>query len=223
MPPVPKHIRLLAFLVGIAISLSALALAIAAVTLPLLAPGERPAWMLFGFELVVLVTGILVALFGRGRFADGPGLALGTLAGTLVIASAFGWIATGRQVAGVALFPVLAFRLVSAAALAAAGAYCVLSRNPRSWRLFAIGCLCGLPCAAAAVAFLLPAGRRSMLNFISGGGIFQTSVALILLIALGCLLCASGHLIINAFELGRTDAAAPPATPAAAKTDPARA
>jgi hypothetical protein len=216
VPPVPSPIRHFALLLGILISLSALVLALAAAFLPLLAPGERPAWMLFGFELVVLTTGVLVAFFGRGRFADGPGLALGTLAGTLVLASAFGWISTGKQLAGTSLTPLLGLRLAAGLLLAAAGTYCVLSRNPKSWRAFAIGALCGTPAAVLAAAFLTSGGRRALMTFLSGGGMFQTALAILILIVVGGLLCASVHMLIKAFEMGRVESP-PVAEPAQAK------
>jgi hypothetical protein len=219
LPPVPKSIRLLALALGILVALSALSVAVLAAALPMLSPGERPAWMLFGFEVVALVTGVLLALFGRGRFSDGPGLALGTFAGTLLVASAFGWISAGRQLAGVSLTPLLAVRVLVSFLLAAAGSYCILSRNPRSWRTFVNGALCGAPCAVVMGAALTSSGRRMLMSFISGGGIVQTALAILVLVVLGGLFCASVHLIIKAFEMGRVDEprcglpAAPPAVP----------
>lgn len=228
MPPVHQSIRLLALILGALISLTALGLATSAAALPLLAPGERSAWMLFGFEVVVLVCGVLLVFFGRGRFSDGPGLALGTLAATAIVASVFGWISTGRQLGGVSLTPVLAFRFLAGVILAAAGAYCILSRNPRSWRSFLIGAACGAPCAAFLGAGLISSGRRTLMTFISGGGIFQTALAILVLMVLGILFCASVHLIIKAFEMGRVseaskpplDRAVPPTQPAATAPDP---
>jgi len=220
LPPVPKPILMLALVLGILLSLSAVVLAASAAALPVLAPGERPAWMLAGFEVVALVAGVLTVLFGRGRFADGPGLALGTFAGTVLVASAFGWISVGKQLGGVSLTPLLAFRVIASLLLAAAGCYCILSRNPKSWRVFAIGAACGAPCVAVMGAGLTSGGRRALMNFISGGGMVQTGIAILLLIVLGCLLCASVHLIIKAFEMGRVDESprpVPTPAPAAAK------
>jgi len=194
------------------IVLSAIALAAAALIMPLFSPGQRPAWMLFGFEVVVLVAGVLGIFVGRGNFREGPGLALACISGTVIVASGLGWLGANKQLGNTSLTPVLGVRLFLGAAVGIAGAVCVLSRNPRSWRFAAMGLAFGAPCIAVFGASVIPTGRRFVMGFLTGGGIAQTAAAIVGVIALGCFLCASVHYLVLAFELGRPEALDKPGT-----------
>ncbi len=159
--------------------------------------------MLFGFEVVVFIAGVLAAIFGRGRFSIGPGMALANIAGTILVGSAFGYISAGRQLGTTSLTPLLAFRFLAGGVIAAAAAYCVLSRDPKSWRVAALGAAMGLPSVALAAAVMVTPARRAVMTFLSGGGIAQTGLAVVAVVVVGGLLCASVHLLIKAFEMGR--------------------
>lgn len=205
MPPVHRTIRLLALTLGILIAASALICAGLALA-PLLSSGQRPAWLLFGFELVVLVAAVIAVLFGRGRFAEAPGMALACVAGTVFLGSAMGWQAAGRQLGGVSLTPFLAGRVAVSLVLGAAAAACVLSRDRQAWRLAALGTLLALPVLGALAAVALPAGRRALENAIGPSVGLQAAVGVGAFLVLGGLLSASVHILVRAFEMGRTDA-----------------
>lgn len=206
LPPVPRIILLLSVLTGAVVSLSALVVGGGAVLMPFLVAGGRPAWLLFGFEFVVLVAGVLAVLFGRGRYREGPGLALAAIAGTVFIGSACGYISVGKQLGTMSLTPLVALRVLLAGILAAGGAWCVLSRDPKSWRCAVLGVLLGLPAAALAGSLVIGAARRVLMGFVSGGGIVQTGIAVLGIAVAGGMLCASVHLIVKAFEMGRLGA-----------------
>src|SRR5579862_2091732 len=101
VPPVAPPLRLLVLAVSFAVLLSTVLLASLSVVAPLLVRDQRPSWALFGFEVVTGVAATIGILMGRGRFADGPGLGLACVAGTILIASGLGWQGAGRQLLGV--------------------------------------------------------------------------------------------------------------------------
>lgn len=185
--------------------LSALALGGLTVAIPYLSPGQQPVWLLFGFEVVVGVAAVLGVLFGLGRFAEGPGLALACVSGTILMGSALGWLAANRQVAGHSITPILGFRGAAALGLGLLGAVCVLSRNPKSWRIAAWGVATGLPVLIAAAAMIRPGTRRAIEGAVGRAGTMGTVAAVVGLLILAALLCASVHLMVKAFELGRVE------------------
>src|SRR5262245_43109895 len=124
--PVPRTIRLLVQATCLAVLASAVGSAILAGAAPLLVPDQRPSWALVGFELVVLVACVQGVLFGRGRFGQGPGLALACVGGTILVASGLGWAGSGKQLLGHSLTPLLGARLLAVAVIGICGAWCVL-------------------------------------------------------------------------------------------------
>jgi hypothetical protein len=174
--------------------------------LPLVMAGEQPRWAMFGFELVCLVAAVLGVLAGRGAFAAGPGLALACIAGTILVASGLGWQSAGRQMGGVALWPLLLARAAAAAVLAGAGAWAVLSRRPGAVRLAALGALLVLPVAIGAAATMAPAGKRLIGAVTGGSAAMEFAVVALAFLIATALLAAGGHLIIRAFEMGRAPA-----------------
>lgn len=206
MPPVNRNIRLLSLMLGWVIALSALIGAATALA-PLLTADQRPAWVLFGFELTVLSAGVVGIMFGRGRFSDAPGLALACVAGTVLAASALGWQGAGRQVAGVSLTPFLLARVALAAALGLAAAACVLSRAPggKAWRLAILGAVFGVPVVVAAAALVHPAGRHAIESALGTSAGVHAAVGVAAFLVFGGLLSASVHLVVQAFEMGRVE------------------
>jgi hypothetical protein len=194
---------MLVCLICAAVLLSALGLATLSVAGPLLVKDQRPSWALFGFEVVVAVAAVLGLLFGRGRYGDGPGMALACIAGTILAASGLGWAGAGRQLLSVSLTPVLAGRILAAGTLAACGAWCVLSRHPRSIRLAAVGAALLAPVAMGAGAFMHPTGRRIIDRALGTSSGVQAVVAVLAFFLAVGLVSAGGHLLIRAFELGR--------------------
>jgi hypothetical protein len=199
--PVPGFIRLtIAALSGLTL-LSALAGAGAA-----LVANARPAWGLLGFEIVIAVAavfGLLMAGGRGGRYREGPGLAAACIAGTFFVGSVLGYLSLQPPtLGGVGLKPFLAVRLLASAAVAAAGAYCVLSRHPRSWRLLLIGLLLGAPVVGAAAVVALPQLRGVLAPIAGAGTVAQLGAAVGAFVILGALLCASADFIIRAFEQG---------------------
>jgi hypothetical protein len=193
-------------LVSAAVLVSALALGGLAVAIPLFVQDQKPVFMLFGFEAVVVVAATLGVLFGLGRFGDGPGLAMACISATVLVASALGWLSANRALAGHSITPVLGFRVLAAFLLGGLGAVCVLSRHGRSWRLAAWGIGLGLPCIAAALAGANGGSRRAIEGALGRAGALGTVGGILAVLVLGALLCASVHLIIRAFELGRVEA-----------------
>jgi hypothetical protein len=203
VPPISRPFRLLVLAISLAVLLSAVLLAALAAGAPLLARDQRPSWALFGFEVVIAVAGVLGVLTGRGRFADGPGLALACVAGTILIGSGLGWQGAGRQLLGVPLLPVLGGRALAALVLGAIGAWTVLSRDTRAIRLAITGMLLLLPVVLGAVAVVRPAGRRLLDKLMGTSPGIQFMVAVGGFAVAAVLLSAGCHLIIRAFELGR--------------------
>jgi hypothetical protein len=200
---------LISLLLSSAVLLSALAIGGLSVGVPLVKAGAQPAWLLFGFEVVVGVAASIGVLFGLGRFGDGPGLALACVGGTVLAASALGWLSANRQLGGHSITPLLAFRCLTAAAFGLLAGVCVLSRDARSWRLVGWGLATGLPCLIAAGAVIRPGSRRAIEAAISQAGTVGTIGVVLAVLVLAVLLCASMHLLIRAFELGRPELGEP--------------
>lgn len=203
LPPVSRPIRILTLVLSLVMGLSALAGAGLALA-PLLGSDQRPAWILFGFEVVVLAGAVVGVLFGRGRFGEAPGLALACIAGTFAVASILGWQAAGRQLNGISLNPFVAIRVLVALALGTCGAWCVLSRRETAWRSALLGVTLGVPVVLAVAALVIRSWREAIAGHVGSGGA-AAAAAVIGFLFFGGLLSASAHFLIRAFELGRTD------------------
>ena len=218
MPPLSKSVRLFVAALSAAIVLSAVAMGVAALTLT-----DVPIWVLFGFELVIALCGVVGLLFASGRFQEGQGLALICIAGGIAVSAVLGYVGAVSSLGGGVpdyLKPTLFARLAAAGLYTGAASWAVLSRNPSSWSYAARAAVAGVPLLAVAVAAVV--GRQSLGPALAtlpswaktaGAGLgFVIAIVLV---------CACGHCLIRAFELGRApdpDPAAPaaPATPAAA-------
>jgi hypothetical protein len=195
-----KALRLVTLVICGVVFLSALAGAGLAVLLPLMVEGQRTALALFGFEVVVAVSGVIGVLVGLGRMRGAPGMALACIGGTILLGSALGWQGAGRSLAGVSLTPFLGLRMVAAVVLLGAAAATVLGRERRSWRPAAVGGLLGVPVVVSAAAFVHPAGRRMLETLFAESGAVLTGTAVVVVVVLAGLLAASVHLIVGAFD-----------------------
>lgn len=207
MKPLPKLVMLTVALLSGAVGLSALAFGVASLLL-----GEKPYWMIFGFEIVTMVAAVIGVLFARGKFQEGQGMALACVAATFAVSAFLGWLsAQGQlQIKGsatpVGLDGWLAARVGAALVIGALGAYAVLSRSPRSRPYLLWAMLTGGPVVVAMGAGFVARGRlESMLQSMPAW--LTTALAGILGITVVVLLSAAGHCLIRAFEMGRAEKA----------------
>lgn len=202
MYPISKTIRVAIGLLSAAIAITSLAAAIAILVIP-----TPPDWLMFGFELVVLaaaITGIYVA---RGRFSEGPGLALACIAGSIVactVLSYVRYINSGRSLGQFPLDLIFLSRLAGAGFLGVLGAMVILLRNPgRSCPLLIKGLVLGFPVLALGAVVLVPQFKALLGPLGRIQGPTRAIVALVVFAAAGVLVSASVHLVIKAFEAGR--------------------
>src|SRR6185295_13403195 len=103
-----------------------------------------------GFEIVVVVAGLLGIIWSRGRFLDAPSLALLCIAASVAVASILGYVgATGKIDLGVrgtiSLRPWLFGRLGASLLLCAIAAGLALARDRRSIPVFMKGLIAAAP------------------------------------------------------------------------------
>lgn len=203
LPAVAKWVRVLSLAVSGVVFLSALGLVVADAGIGYILPGQKPSWLLVGFEAVVAVAGFLGLMFGAGRFGEGPGLALACIAGTILMGSGLGWLSAAQQIGGHSLTPLLGLRVLAAGILGLLGAYCVLSRDPRAWKPAIWGVGTALPILVAVGLMMRAPSRRAIESALGSWGIAGAAVGFVALVVLGVCLCASVHLLVKAFEMGR--------------------
>jgi membrane protein YdbS with pleckstrin-like domain len=185
--------------------------------------GAQPYWLVVGMELCIAMAGVFGLLFVRGRFAEGPALALLCVAGTIFAAGFLSWLAvrSGIKLKGdksVSLTSLMFARVAISAALVALASVEVLRRNRRSLGLLARAAATGVPLAI--IAGGLYAGWAALASQqVVPAWIVWTLVSVAVVVAMA-LLCACGHFVIRAFEMGRPENAANnaplPASPASA-------
>lgn len=204
MYPVPAPIRAAVLILSALVLVSAVAGAVAAIWVPTVA-GERASWAMFGFEIVTIVAAVLGILLGLGRFTDGPALALACVAGTILLASGFGWQGAGRQLGGVSLTPMLLGRAGIAMTLGLLAAYCVLSRRREAWSLAIRGVLLLAPVVVLMGALVVPRVRAWVEGALGQSPAVQFLAVTVGFLIVTALVSAGGHLLITAFEAGRTE------------------
>ncbi|HEX2837524.1 MAG TPA: hypothetical protein VHN77_05300 [Phycisphaerales bacterium] len=160
LPPTSAPSRLVAAVVG-AIAVVVSLLTVGAVLLR----ADQPYWMVVGFEVVVLGAGVYGLLIARGRFRDGPGMALLCVAGTLLVAGVLGFYSTKStpgapaqlmlRGTAVPMKPWAMLHIGGALLLAGASAFEVLRRSSRSMYYMARAAMAGVPLAALAVAAVM--------------------------------------------------------------------
>lgn len=215
---IPARVRHATLGISTAVLVSAVAGVVFALTAPLGPDGAPIPWPVVAFEGVVAVAAALGIGVGLSRTHAGPGLALACIGGTIAAASFLGYRMGGRTLWGVSLAWGLYLRVLAAAALAALGALCVLTRDPRAWRTLGLAALLASPVLTLLLAALFPRGRALLSALLGTGPIQRTFVGLLGSVVLIALISASIHLGIRAFEYGRAPTSGGPPRPP--RTDP---
>ena len=170
--------------------------------------GAQPYWMLVGMEVCIVLAGVFGLLFLRKKFSDGPALALLCVAGTIFAASVLSWLSVSRGITlkgdrTVDLKWLMYARIGLAALLAGLASVEVLRRNVLSRGFLLRAVATGMPLLV--IAGGLYAGRNVLASQKTvPEWIVWTLVSVGAVIAMA-LLCACGHFVIRAFEMGRPE------------------
>lgn len=170
--------------------------------------GTQPYWMLVGMEVCIVLAGVFGLLFLRKKFSDGPALALLCVAGTIFAASVLSWLSVSRGITlkgdrTVDLKLLMYARIGLAALLAGLASVEVLRRNVLSRGFLLRAVATGMPLLV--IAGGLYAGRNVLASQKTvPEWIVWTLVSVGAVIAMA-LLCACGHFVIRAFEMGRPE------------------
>ncbi len=204
--------RVLMFAVGAlsaAIVLSSLAFGIA-----VLFVGPKPAWMIFGFEIVSMVAGVMGILLAVGRFQEGQGMTLACVAATTAVAAFLAWLSVpaGLEINGrnepLNLTNWLFAREGASVLLGGIAAFAVLSRDRRSLSYLTKSIITGAPVLALAGGAFV--GRHSLGPMLAAMPVWLSMLlACIMGVILVGLLSACGHCLIRAFEMGRIEGKQP--------------
>lgn len=163
-------------------------------------------WPLFGFEVATVVACLMGMGVARGRFGDGPALAITCAAGTIFVAAVLGWLGSQRHLSTrtgqVSLDYYLIGRGAAALGLGLIAVGVVLVRNRASWAAVGRSAMWASPLVLAAALLAVGGIRRAVL----GGPGWMVGIVLSLG-GLGAvvLLSLSMHFLIQAFALGRLD------------------
>lgn len=215
LPPIPTGVGLFVSALSAVVGITCLGgLALSLLNRP-------PVWYTFGFELIALVACVFGVWTGLGRYRQGPALAILCVAGAIAVGALLGYVGapaatttklatavpalsfmgSDRELIGLPLWPLMLARAVAAAAMGAAAAVIVLSRqpqlsHPRLVRAMVFGALLVL---VAAPLWLTRAKWIAL-------GTFPKLMIGVLgsVVALG-LFAAAVHYAIRAFEPGDPD------------------
>jgi hypothetical protein len=177
----------------VAIALSGLAgLAAAAIPMP------KPAWTLFGFEVVVTVSAILGFVYVRTPNPSAPAMGLAWLAGCIAAASALGFL-SAQQLGGVSTLPFAAGRVLLAAGIGGIAIVAALGSDRRRWATLFKGVAAGIPVVASLGLLVLPFGQR-LLAKVGTGGTLSFVIGTLAFLVLTALAAASVHLIVRSFQ-----------------------
>ena len=201
-PSIPTTIRQAVRLVCVLTGISAAGLIVFAAIQPLLGDAGKPAWILVGFEAVVLAASVLGWVLARDRFREGPGLALACIAGSILVGSALGGLSAQWGVGPIPLKLLLAARGLGAMLLAGLGGWMVLARDPRAWPVFVKGLIAASPILAL-IAWFGVKGGAFLDPVLSLSAIYKFAALGVGGIVLAFSLCAGVHLIVKAFAFGR--------------------
>jgi hypothetical protein len=202
---IPRVVLLFLGLLGAAVALSAGAMAVVS-----LAVAARPVWILFGFEVVVMLAGVIAVLFARGKFHEAQGMTLLCIAGTVFAGSVLGWLSVNGALqvkntdVPVSLKMWLLARLGCAGVFALAAAGVVLTRRRESRPYLVRAVLTGTPLVLIGAGIML---TRHQLAAMAAGVHPVVSIFVVCILGLVGIALASisGHCLIRAFEVGAED------------------
>ncbi|MCC6426321.1 MAG: hypothetical protein IT435_05830 [Phycisphaerales bacterium] len=162
----------------------------------------KPAWFLFGFEMVEIVPIVLGILYAIRRWDDLTGLGLGCIAGTIFCGSVLGFLSIPDHRLGVQGGPVgqidmiwwLGARILISLGIAWCAVRLALGTDRRAWWLFVRGMLLG----GAALGILAVLYKFRNAPWLAQ----QTGMVVLLLAGVGFLVCLSVgvHYTVKAFE-----------------------
>lgn len=168
---------------------------------------SKPIWILFGFEVVVIVAAIFGWMYALGRPEIGRGLAGASVAGTILLCSGLAWLAVSKlsftnPTAPQVVKMYILTRFAVAVWFGFVGAWWVLTRSRASipyiksvvWGALIVGGVGG-----ALVIFRGPIGN--LLSTLPDA--VRTTCQVLGLIFAAIMLCHIGHNTIRAFECGR--------------------
>lgn len=203
IPPLPPLVRYVVAGVSAVVLASALAAAVACALAP------TPIWVMFGFEVVIALAGVIGLLGVKGRFDEGQAMWLLCIAGTLFVAGFLAYLATRGGVQLRTGGPTHATLAWSVSRLGAAGlfgllaVYSVLRRTAQGRAFFVRGlvllAVLGGVLSPFAVARGMPGFVAQMAGPIRGGVLTVVGIVVVVLA------CAAGHALIRAFESARSE------------------
>jgi hypothetical protein len=218
MYPFPRAIQIVVGIICGLVLLSTLPTLIASVAL-----SPRPVWIMFGFEVVVALACVLGLMVARGKFNEGPALAVLCVAGPIFVGAILAYFGVGRALTlsgreePISLTGWLLARVAAALLLAAMAAVLVLMRSRRCWNYAAKAAGAGAPLVLAlGVAVMYRGPVASALGGLPG--LVQIGLGGLAAVVGVVLFSAAAHYTIRAFEEGRLDAEAASSTTGAKST-----
>lgn len=187
---------------SLAVLLSAVVYCAASLTL-----SSQVSWVQFAFEPVVAAACVVGLFAAKGKLQWAPAITLVCIAGTIVVASILtyrgmlGQVQIAGRDQGLSLKPWLFGRLGAALLLCVLAMVEVVRRDVLSRRYFVKGLIASVPFAISLGGFLyvlqkLSPGASSVPGWMSVGLLVTLGVVS------GTALCAAGHCMMRAFEIG---------------------
>lgn len=191
----PRTLLKLALVLGCVVLATGVLGAVASISnsVPGTGGGWRPAWFMFGFELVVCLAGVLCILLGRGKFGS-PALGLLCAGGAVAVATLFGYLGAGGVVWGVGLKPLLAGRAGLGLCLAALAGAVQLQASPGNTKLLIRGVVLAIPALGLPLAAWTL--RTATANWPE---ILRLSILMVGFVVVIGLIAASADCLIRAF------------------------
>lgn len=199
--PLPKSVLRVTGVLSAVLALSALAMCIAAVAI-----APHVVWVVFGFELIMVVAGVIGLFFALGAFGEGQGLTLVCIAGVTLAGGFLSYLATAgphgivfRAGAGpTSMVPWFAFRVMLGVGFAMLASYAVLRRSAESIGHLKRGMIACLVLGVVGASVVLTRGALANApDAVRGVAWALAGVMAIIGVA------AAGHSFIRAFECGR--------------------
>ncbi len=211
--PLPGWMRRLLAALSVFTIVTGLGMAVAALVIP-----ANPVWVMFGFESVVAIAGVIGLLGASGRFDVGQGMTWACVAGTLFVAGVLSYLGTQQGIVwsggkpATSTIPWALGRVALAGLFGAVAAYAVLRRSADG-RQAIIRAIVALGLLGALGIGLVLFGGRVNAMLASVPGVLKAALAIVVGFAAIALLSAGGHWLIRAFECARTPDAPRGVTP----------